>query len=115
MLAWRRWLAGGYESAARPPGAGPAPVTWPRVRAGRSLARHRRPARPWLYRAPPAAPPGLGAGVWRWQWPGTFPRPWQTRLRCAGGRVEWVEQEQPRFMTPATRPDSGARQRPDRP
>ena len=30
MLVWRRWLAGGYESAARPPGAGPAPVTWPR-------------------------------------------------------------------------------------
>src|SRR5215467_11011648 len=110
MLAWRRWLAGGYEPAARPPGAGPAPVTWPRVRAGRSLARHRRPARPPAYRAHRADHLGLGAGIRRWQWPG--PSPWQTRLRCAGGRVVWVEQEQRRFMTPATRPDGGARAAP---
>ena len=61
MLTWRDGSLR-IELAARPPGAGPAPVTWPRVRADRSLARHRRPASPGLTGAHREDRPGPGAG-----------------------------------------------------
>ncbi len=76
-----------------PPGAWPAPVTWPRVRADRSRARHQRPACPWLAaptrRTLQAREPGTAVAM-----AGHVPPPRHTRLRPHAKEVARVKQEQ---------------------